>query len=150
MTTCGCSWLSTINAIQMEDSNEYGYPFTPVENYKSTGKGEPAMMLWVLIGATMGCKDLYKAITEKRLPFQYDGWEGHLLTHLCLKYSKYADVKVKSSSGSLKASKNNTVQDILDRIKKFMPQDMVEFEGSPFIDRNLFYKFNIAYWRELF
>ena len=31
-----------------------------------------------------------------------------------------------------------------------MPQDMVEFEGSPFIDRNLFYKFNIAYWRELF
>ncbi len=27
---------------------------------------------------------------------------------------------------------------------------MVEFEGSPFIDRNLFYKFNIAYWRKLF
>ncbi len=60
-------------------------------------------------------------------------------------------MKVKSSSGSaFKASKNNTVQDILNRIKKFMPQDMVEFEGSPFIDRNLFYKFNIAYWRELF
>jgi hypothetical protein len=35
-------------------------------------------------------------------------------------------VNVKSSSGSpFKASKNNTVQDILDRIKKFMPQDMV-------------------------
>jgi hypothetical protein len=68
-----------------------------------------------------------------------------------LKYEKYADVKVKSGSGSpFKASENNTVQDILDRIKKFMPQDMVEFEGSPFIDRNLFYKFNIAYWRELF
>jgi hypothetical protein len=31
-----------------------------------------------------------------------------------------------------------------------MPQDMVQFEGSPFIDRNLFYKFNIAYWRKLF
>ncbi len=28
-----------------------------------------------------------------------------------------------------------------------MPQDMVEFEGSSFKDRNLF---NIAYWRELF
>ncbi len=99
----------------------------------------------------MGCKDLYEAIAEKRLPFRYDGWEGHLLTHLCLKYAKYADVNVKSSSGSpFKASKNNTVQGILDRIKKFMPQDMVEFEGSSFEDRNLFFKFNIAYWRELF
>jgi hypothetical protein len=53
----------------MEDSNGYGYPFIPVEYYKSTGKGEPAMMLWALIGAIMGCKDLYEAITEKRLPF---------------------------------------------------------------------------------
>jgi hypothetical protein len=99
----------------------------------------------------MGCKDLYKAIAEKRLPFQYDGWEDQLLTHLCLKYAKYADMNVKSSSGSpFKASKNNTVQDILDKIKKFMPQDMVEFEGSSFEDRNLFFKLNIAYWRELF
>ena len=135
-----------INAIQMEDSNRYGYPFTPVENYKSTGKGGPAMMLRAL-----GCKDLYKAIAEKRLPVWDDRWEGHLLTHLCLKYAKYADVKVKNSSGSpFKASENNTIQDILDRIKKFMPQDMVEIEGSPFIDRNLFYKFNITYWRKLF
>ncbi len=62
LTTCGCSWLPTINAIQMEDSNGCGYPFTPVENYKSNGKGEPAMMLWPLIGAIMGCKDLYEAI----------------------------------------------------------------------------------------
>jgi hypothetical protein len=53
----------------MEDSNGYGHPFTPVENYKSTGKGEPAMMSWALTGATMGCKDLFEAITEKRLPF---------------------------------------------------------------------------------
>ncbi len=92
--------------------------FHPVENYKSTGKWEPAMMLWALIWAIMGCKDLFAAIAEKRLPFWYNGWEGHLLTHLCLKYTKYADVKVKSSSGSpFKASKNNTIQDILDRIK---------------------------------
>jgi hypothetical protein len=68
-----------------------------------------------------------------------------------LKYAKYADLNVKSSSGSpFKVSKNNSVQDILDRIKKFMPQDMVEFEGSSFEDRNLFFKFNTAYWRELF
>ncbi len=60
-------------------------------------------------------------------------------------------MKVKSSSGSpFKAYENNTIQDILDRIKKFMPQDMVEFEGSPVIDRNLVYKFNNAYWRKLF
>ena len=151
VTTCRCSWLPTINAIQVEDSNGHGYPFTPVENYKSTGKGEPAMMLWVLIGAIMGCKDLYEAIAEKRLPFRYDGWEGHFLTHLCLKYAKYADVNVKSSSGSpFKASQNNTVEKLLDRIKKFMPQDMLEFEGSSFEDRNLFFRFNIAYLRELF
>ncbi len=151
VTTCRCSWLPTINAIQVEDSNGHGYPFTPVENYKSTGKGEPAMMLWVLMGAIMGCKDLYEAIAEKRLPFRYDGWEGHFLTHLCLKYAKYADVNVKSSSGSpFKASQNNSVQSLLDRIKKFMPQDMLEFEGSSFEDRNLFFRFNIAYWRELF
>ena len=31
MTTCRCSWLPTINAIQIEDSNGHGYPFTPVE-----------------------------------------------------------------------------------------------------------------------
>jgi hypothetical protein len=68
-----------------------------------------------------------------------------------LKDAKYADVNVKSSSGSpFKASTNNTVQDILDRIKKFLPQDMVEFEGSSFEDRHLFFKFNIAYGRELF
>ncbi len=92
MTTCDCSWLPTINAIQMEDSNGYGYPFTPVENCKSTGKGEPAMTLWALIGAIMGCKDLYETIAEKRLLVRYNGWEGHLLTHFCLKYAKYADV----------------------------------------------------------
>ncbi len=27
---------------------------------------------------------------------------------------------------------------------------MLEFEGSSFEDRNLFFRFNIAYWRELF
>ena len=60
-------------------------------------------------------------------------------------------MNVNSSSGSpFKASQNNTVQNLLDRIKKFMPQDMLEFEGSSFEDRNLFFKFNIAYWRELF
>jgi len=58
------------------------------------------MMLWVLIGAIIRCKDLYEAIAEKRIPFRYNGWEGHFLTHLCLKYAKYADVNVKSSSGS--------------------------------------------------
>jgi len=142
--------LPTINAIQAEDSNGRGYPFIPIENYKSAGKGEPAMMLWVLIGSIMGCKDLYEAIAEKRLPFRYHGWEGHFLTHLCLKYAKYADVNVKSCSGSsFKASQNNPVQDLLDRIKKFMPQDIVEFEGSSFEDRNLFFMFNID-WRELF
>jgi hypothetical protein len=31
------SALPRINAIQMKDSNGYGYPFNPVENYKSTG-----------------------------------------------------------------------------------------------------------------
>jgi len=31
-----------------------------------------------------------------------------------------------------------------------MPQDILEFEGSSFEDRNLFFVFNIAYWRELF
>jgi len=71
-TTCRCSWLPKKKSIQVEDSNGHGYPFTPVENYKSIGKGEPAMMLWVLIGAIMGCKDLYtrqEAIAEKRIPF---------------------------------------------------------------------------------
>jgi len=68
-----------------------------------------------------------------------------------LKYAKYADVNVKSSSGSpFKASKNNTVQNLLDRINKFMPQDMLEFEGSSFEDRHCFFRFNVAYWRELF
>ena len=76
MTTCRCSWSPTINAIQMEDSNGYGYPFTPAENYKSTGKGEPAMMLWALIGAIMGCKDLYEAITEKG--YRFDTMDGRV------------------------------------------------------------------------
>jgi hypothetical protein len=77
VTTCRGSWLPTINAIQVEDSNGHGYPFTPVESYKSTGKGEPAMMLWVLIGAIMGCKDLYKAIAEKR-DYRFDMMDGRV------------------------------------------------------------------------
>ncbi len=60
----------------MEDSNGYSYPFTPVENYKSTGKGEPAMMLWALIGAIMGCKDLYQTITEKG--YRFDTMDGRV------------------------------------------------------------------------
>jgi hypothetical protein len=75
VTTCRCSWLPTINAIQVEGSNGLGYPLTPVENYESTGKWEPAMMLWVLIEGIMGCKDLYKAIAEKRLPISIR-WMG--------------------------------------------------------------------------
>ncbi len=33
---------------------------------------------WALIGAIVGCKDLYEAITKKKNGFDKDGWEGHI------------------------------------------------------------------------
>jgi hypothetical protein len=58
----------------MEDSNGYFYPFTPVENYKSTEKGEPAMMLWALIGAIWGAKICTRQ-SQKR-GYRFDTMDG--------------------------------------------------------------------------
>jgi len=66
----------------MEDSSGFGYPLAPIGKYKCLKQDEPSMMLWALIGAIVGCKDLYQAITKKNNSFDKDGWEGHALTQL--------------------------------------------------------------------
>jgi hypothetical protein len=75
--------------VQLEDSSGYGYLLAPVGKYKLNNKVDPSMMLWAVIGANVGCKDLYEAITKKILPFRNDGWEEHALTHVCKKYARH-------------------------------------------------------------
>jgi hypothetical protein len=57
-TTFECFWLPTISYVQMEDSSGYGYPLSPVGKYNSNNQADPLMILWLLIGAIVGSKDL--------------------------------------------------------------------------------------------
>jgi hypothetical protein len=77
----------------MENSKRHGYPLAPMAKYKSTNKAESLMMLRALNGAIVRCKDLYKAIANKRNPFIHNGGEGHALTHMCRKYARHANMK---------------------------------------------------------
>ena len=133
----------------MEDISGYGYPLVPVGRYKLTKEVDASMMLWTLIGAIAGCKELYEAITKKALPFRSDGWEGHTLTHVCKKYARYYDMKCPSGS-PFYAKKSETVQSMLKIINNFMPQDVKDYQGTVSESATKFFKFNIDYWKRLF
>jgi hypothetical protein len=149
-TTFERSWLPTISYIQTEDSSGYGYPLAPVGKYKCLKQEEPSMMLWALIGAIVGCKDLYEAITKKKIGFEKDGWEGHALTHMCGKYARYADMKCPPGT-PFSVSNSRTVESMLMYVKKVMPTELVDSHITTRFDGAAdYFKFNIRYWEKLF
>ena len=149
-TTFECSWLPTISYVQMEDSSGFGYPLAPIGKYKCLKQDEPSMMLWALIGAIVGCKDLYQAITKKKNSFDKDGWEGHALTHVCGKYARYADMKCPRGT-PFSVSNSRTVESMLKHVKNAMPTELVDSHSMALFDGGAdFFKFNISYWEKLF
>ncbi len=78
-----------------------------------------------LIGAIVGCKDLYEAITKKKNGFEKYGWEGHALTHVCGKYARYADMKCPRGT-PFSVSNSRTVESMLMHVKKVMPTELVD------------------------
>ena len=83
------------------------------------------MMLWALIGAIVGCKELYQAITKKKNSFDKDGWEGHALTHVCGKYARHADMKCPRGT-PFSVSNSRTVESMLKHVKNAMPTELVD------------------------
>jgi hypothetical protein len=145
-----CLWLPTLSFVQTEDSSGFGDPLAPMGKYKCLKLEESSMMLWALIGAIVGCKDLYEAITKKKNSFRKDGWEGHALTHVCGKYARYADMKCPRGT-PFSVSNSRTVESMLKHVKKFMPTELVDSHSMTRFDGGAdFFKFNISYWEELF
>ena len=138
--------------VQMEDSSGFGYPLAPIGKYKCLKQVEPSMMLWALIGAIVGCKDLYQAITKnkKNNSFVKDGWEDHALTHVCGKYARYADMKCPRGT-PFSVSNSRTVESMLKHVKNAMRTELVDSHSMALFDGGAdFFKFNISYWEKLF
>jgi hypothetical protein len=107
------------------------------------------MMLWALIGAIVGCKDLYEAIINKKNGFKKDGWEGHALTHVCGKYAWYVDMKCPRVT-PFSVNNSRTVESMLRHVKKVMPTELVDSHiTTQFNGAADFFKFNIRYWEKL-
>ena len=85
------SWDPTINYMQMEDKDLYGYPFKPIVKYNCKPK-QPSMMLWCLCGIISVCKELYQLIDKKQDGFRYDGWEGYMMTHIHHTYIYHSNI----------------------------------------------------------
>lgn len=143
------SWSPLINIMQKEDRSGYGYPFQPVSSYTKQKAGSPTMMLWSVAGAIIGCKELWFAMTQRNGPYRYDGWDGHMLSHLQSRYMRHDNVASPRGSPFLQ-SKDKAAKNMLELLDTYTPEDMTEYTGSYTSNPHLFYKFGVNFWRRLF
>ena len=143
------SWAPIISVMQMEDSEGYGYPLKAIGRYTSLGSTTSPMMLWSLLGAIMGCGDLWRAIDSKEGPFREDGWEGHVLTHLQFAYLKHEEIHTPAGTPFKKRGNTSTIM-MLKRIAPFLPNDLRPLGDGTRLTRRRFHKFGLSYWESLF
>ena len=64
---CRRSWACTINIVQMEDCNGYGFQFWNILAFSSSRKA--CMTTWTLCSILFSVKELWQAVNFKPEPF---------------------------------------------------------------------------------
>jgi hypothetical protein len=76
---CRCTWARTIYIIQTENMHWYGTQFQTIPALRGQ-KDLPSMMVWSLTAMLSSIKELWRAVDNIVVPFQFDQWEGLILT----------------------------------------------------------------------
>ena len=146
LSCCARSWDPIPYNLQVEDRENFGWPFRPVKHYDTTSF-ENTAMLWCLSGMVAGCADLHHAIDSKRSPHRWNGLSGNLLTHISSEYYRHRDAVTPQNSPFRTSSALCYVKEELCRL---MPEEMVSFRGTAKEDMSLFFRLNADYMRNLF
>lgn len=144
---CGRNWDPILGNIQVEDDENYGWPFKAIKPYSTDVSFDNVVMLWCLTGMVSGCAELHYAIDRKSLPHHCHGWTGNLLTHISCEYMKHRDARRPSENPFVKSEALGHVKTDLTRL---MPLDMSTFDGEPSDDPGLFFRLNEDYFRSIF
>ena len=110
-------------------------------------KQAATMMLWSLVGIIAASKEVHHAIDTKKRAFRYDEWSGHVMAHVhhtCMKY----DDSVSPRGSPFKPKRPQKF--ILNVMERCLPEAMQTDNGNADVSPDLFYRFNIDYWRRLF
>jgi hypothetical protein len=143
---CARSWDPISYNLQLEDRENFGWPFRPVKDY-DTKSFKNTAMLWCLSGMVTSCSDLHHAIDSKRGPHRWNGLSGNLLTHISSEYFRHRDAACPQNSPFRTSSALCHVKEELCRL---MPEEMGSFGGTAEEDMSLFFRLNADYMRNLF
>ena len=133
------SWCPTINNIQMNDLEGFGFPIKAVLPYATRGENS-SMMLWLLAGIISACNHIHYAVDQKATPHAFDNFSGHILAHIDSQYMLHRDsgrIGKSPFGGKISATK---LRKLLER-RYTEPEDLSSPES--------FYKFHIDYLKNL-
>ena len=120
------SWCPTINNMQVQDNNLYGWVPKAIPHMKSL-KGAnrlPIMMTWCVVGIVSASKELYSIVDQKVGGHSYKDVSGYLLTWIHNKLMKHCDpVVVKKTPFSNKTSMTKLAQMLLQNVQSHNRQD---------------------------
>lgn len=133
------SWCPTVNNIQMNDLEGYGFPIKAVLPYATRGENS-SMMLWLLAGIISACNNIHYAIDQRVTPHAFDNFSGHILAHIDSQYMLHRDsgrIGKSPFGGKISAAK----------LRKLLERQYIEPEDST--SPESYYKFHIDYLRSL-
>ena len=144
---CGRNWDPILGNLQVEDTENYGWPFKAIKPYSTDISFDNAVMLWCLTGMVTGCAELHYAIDRKSRPHHCHGWTGNLLTHISCEYMKHRDARRPPENPFVGSEALGHVKSDLTRL---MPSGMSTYDGKSSDDPSLFFRLNEDYFRSIF
>ena len=143
MVECRRAWSRTINIVQMEDIECYGFQFRSIPRFAPTGKA--GMMSWALCSILSSVKELWQAVDTKPNPFSVDGWEAWLLTYIQTNVFSFDSIRLDKRSPFKKIS---TKSEIIDKVNRFAP--VPSNVGADLLEPETTFKFSIEFMHNLF
>ena len=144
---CRRSWSRTINIIQLEDKNMFGYQFCSIPCIKPDHKA--AMMIWSLSSIMSSVKALWHEVDSMDAPYLHDGWEGHFLSFIQSKVFSFQTIRVDNKSPFKNQRSDSSLIDI---INNFNPStsNMNKNMTEPSTFYNFFMSLCVTYFYHLF
>ena len=142
---CRRAWSQTINIIQMEDSDGFGYQFRPIPAYGSKKDRKEGMMTWALSSILTSVKELWHVVDSKPRPFLSRGWEFWLLSFLQSKVFPFQTVRIDNRSPFRKLT---TLRAIMDKVNRFAPTESNDDDDQD--DRFHIFKFSTQCMHNIF
>ena len=120
------SWCPTLNNMQVQDPNLYGWVPKAIPHVKHLkgANGLPIMMTWCVIGMVSASKELYSIIDQKVGGHSHKDVSGYLLTWIHNNLMKHCDpVVVKKTPFSNKTTMTKLAQMLLQNVQSHDRQD---------------------------